>query len=171
MTSKTNRPPAVSSTMDAYLVLHRGSRWTDVFRLAAPHEVILGRSSQNQIVLRSGRASRRHARLFCDSEGWLVEDLASRNGVFVDNTRISPDQPRRLSDGNRLQVAGFELRFTHDLTHWAGPLETTADGQAGSRVDDSDEHCEGHRCVTEGNHDGEYCRDSRPPDIGAWMWV
>jgi Nif-specific regulatory protein len=151
--------------MDAYLVLHRGSRWTDVFRLAAPHEVILGRSSQNQIVLRSGRASRRHARLFCDSEGWLVEDLASRNGVFVDNTQISPNQPRRLSDGDRLQVAGFELRFTHDLTRWAGPLETAADGKPGSRVDDSDEQ------ATQDNIQlsGEFTQDFA--DENDWMDV
>ncbi|WP_044253017.1 sigma-54-dependent Fis family transcriptional regulator [Rhodopirellula sp. SWK7] len=104
--------------MDAYLVLHRGSRWTDVYRLAPPSEVILGRSSENQVVLRSGRASRRHARLACDETSWYIEDLGSRNGVFVNDARI--EQPTRLGEGDRLQVAGFEMRFTHDLAHWSG---------------------------------------------------
>ena len=32
-----------------YLVLQSAGRWSDVFRLSAPTEVILGRSSSNQI--------------------------------------------------------------------------------------------------------------------------
>lgn len=111
--------------MDAYLVLHRGARWTDVYRLGGGDEVVLGRSSQNQIVLRSGRASRRHARLRARPEGWFVEDLASRNGVFVNDGPVDVQHPVRLREGDRLQVAGFEMRFTHDLTRWAGPSATS----------------------------------------------
>ncbi len=112
--------------MDAYLVLHRGARWTDVYRLAGSEEVVLGRSSQNQIVLRSGRASRRHARLSCHPEGWFVEDLASRNGVCVNDSQVDVQHPVRLNEGDRLQVAGFEMRFTHDLTRWAGPTSAAS---------------------------------------------
>lgn len=46
----------------------------------------------------------------------MVEDLASRNGVLVNHERI--EQPHLLQHGDRLQVAGFEMRFTHDLTQW-----------------------------------------------------
>ncbi|MFG0287742.1 MAG: sigma 54-interacting transcriptional regulator [Rhodopirellula sp. JB044] len=118
--------------MDAYLVLHRGSRWTDVYRLAPPAEVVLGRSSENQVVLRSGKASRRHARLACDETGWFIEDLDSRNGVFVNEARI--DRPTRLSEGDRLQVAGFEMRFAHDLTHWLGDAGGGVSGTDPSRA-------------------------------------
>ncbi len=107
--------------MDAYLVLHRGARWTDVYRLSGSEDAFLGRSSLNQIVLRSGRASRRHARVTRGPEGWSVEDLASRNGVFVNDSRVKAYQLVRLVEGDRLQVAGFEMRFTYDLAHCAGP--------------------------------------------------
>lgn len=114
--------------MDAYLVLHRGARWTDVYRLAGSDEVVLGRSSQNQIVLRSSRASRRHARLVCGPEGWAVEDLASRNGVFVNDSQVGVQSPVQLNEGDRLQVAGFEMRFTRDLASWAGPTSVASVG-------------------------------------------
>ncbi len=117
--------------MDAYLVLHRGTRWTDVYRLAGSEDVFLGRSSQNQIVLRSGRASRRHARISCEPAGWCVEDLASRNGVFVNDVPINGQSPTPLDEGDRLQVAGFEMRFTYDLARWAGP-STAVGEQAGA---------------------------------------
>lgn len=101
---------------NAYLVLHRGSRWTDVYRLKPAEAAILGRSSTNQIVLRSSRASRQHAKIAWGGDsrpGWWVEDLASRNGVIVNGKRI--ECPERLSQGDRLDIAGFELRFTQDL--------------------------------------------------------
>lgn len=123
--------------MDAYLVLHRGARWTDVYRLAGSDEVVLGRSSQNQIVLRSSRASRRHAKLLCGPTGWVVEDLASRNGVFVNDSRVDVPSPVQLNEGDRLQVAGFEMRFTRDLASWAGPTPAAfASGSANSDLED-----------------------------------
>ncbi|TWT75138.1 sigma 54-interacting transcriptional regulator [Allorhodopirellula solitaria] len=117
--------------MDAYLVLHHGARWTDVYRLANSGDVILGRSSQNQIVLRSGRASRQHARVFHQDRGWFVEDLASRNGVFINDSRVNSQHPSKLTEGDRLQVAGFEMRFTHDLARWAGPASTAVSPDGG----------------------------------------
>lgn len=128
--------------MDAYLVLHRGARWTDVYRLAGADDVVLGRSSQNQIVLRSSRASRRHARLTCGPEGWIVEDLASRNGVFVNDSQVDVHCPVRLEEGDRLQVAGFEMRFTRDLASWAGPAPATF-GSGAAEPDAEDGATEG----------------------------
>lgn len=114
---------AAPTDLHAYLVLHRGSRWTDVYRLSPADDVVMGRASSNQIVLRSGRASRRHARVFWGSghtPGWWVEDLASRNGVQLNGQKIV--SPQTLGEGDRLEIAGFELRFTTDLTH--GELNT-----------------------------------------------
>jgi len=119
VTSNPAPPRDDSSRKDAYLVLHRGARWSDVYRLAAPDEVVLGRSSENQVVLRSGRASRRHARLFFRDGDWFAEDLASRNGVFHNNRRL--DAATVLGEGDRLHVAGFDLRFTYDLALGAEP--------------------------------------------------
>lgn len=129
-----NVPPSTGG----YLVLHRGSRWTDVFRLNPPTnpsrssptndagstgEILIGRASSNPIVLKSGRASRRHARVFFQTDpapGWFVEDLASRNGVRVNGRDI--EAPVALREGDRLEIAGFEMSFTHDLARDASTL-------------------------------------------------
>ncbi|TWT97499.1 sigma 54-interacting transcriptional regulator [Neorhodopirellula pilleata] len=125
---------AAPPDLHAYLVLHRGSRWTDVYRLSPADEVVMGRASTNQIILRSGRASRRHARVFWghgQTPGWWVEDLASRNGVQLNGQKI--DSPQTLSEGDRLEIAGFELRFTRDLANGElnsaeSPVDSWQDG-------------------------------------------
>lgn len=108
----------------AYLVLRSSGRWSDVFRLApptgektAPPTAVIGRSSSNQIVLRSERASRRHAAVRWDHDGddpgWIVEDLGSRNGTIVGGKVIQG--PTRLADGDVIEVAGFVISFAHQI--------------------------------------------------------
>lgn len=126
-----NKLTAPSKDGSAYLVLHRGAKWTDVYRLlpeatAGGGDAFLGRASENQIVLRSGRVSRRHARFFWQDEpqgAWLIEDLGSRNGVRLNNSAIQAPTP--LVDGDRIEVAGFEIEFTYDL----GRTSLNAGGQ------------------------------------------
>jgi len=49
--------------------------------------------------------SRRHAELrVCEGAVWLV-DLGSRNGTFVNETRLAPHQPVRLANGAKLRFA------------------------------------------------------------------
>jgi pSer/pThr/pTyr-binding forkhead associated (FHA) protein len=50
--------------------------------------LVLGRSASCQLQLVGGLVSRRHARLAHGAEGLVVEDLGSRNGVFVNQRRI-----------------------------------------------------------------------------------
>ncbi len=129
----------------AYLVLQSAGRWSDVFRLTVPKSqssaspsaagqpvAVIGRSSSNQIVLRSERASRRHAAIRWDAgdqnaddqnafnqnanaanTGWVIEDLGSRNGTMVGGKRI--EGPTRLRDGDVIDVAGFAITFAHQI--------------------------------------------------------
>ena len=46
-------------------------------------EVILGRHPDCGIQLPSNMVSRRHARVFKDGENFVIEDLGSGNGTFV----------------------------------------------------------------------------------------
>ncbi|TWT50297.1 Transcriptional regulatory protein ZraR [Rubripirellula amarantea] len=104
-----------------------------MFRLSPPAQAILGRSSQSQIVLRSERASRQHARIYWhpgdrdgDGAGWMIEDLGSRNGTFVDGTQITA--PTLLTDPVEINVAGFTIRFTHHIN--AAPASEKSEAQA-----------------------------------------
>ena len=48
----------------------------------------IGRSDDNDIVLRDGRVSRHHARIVADGAGFAIEDRGSSNGTFVNGARV-----------------------------------------------------------------------------------
>jgi hypothetical protein len=54
-----------------------------------PAGTIIGRSENCDIVIDSHHVSRRHARVFLNTDGqWFVEDLGSSNGTFVNGERV-----------------------------------------------------------------------------------
>ncbi len=64
----------------------------------------IGRLAQNHLVLRDNRISRRHARIIAEEGAYVIEDLGSRYGVFVNGARA---QRHRLRPGDRISF-GFE---------------------------------------------------------------
>lgn len=76
------------------------------FRLAVVNYV--GRGEDNQVRLNSEEVSQRHAVIMATASGFVVKDLQSRNGTFVNGDRI---QERTLGDGDRIQIGTLELRF------------------------------------------------------------
>ncbi|MEM6470078.1 MAG: sigma 54-interacting transcriptional regulator [Planctomycetota bacterium] len=103
-----------------YLVLHSAGRWSDIFRLTCPAEVILGRSSRNDIAIRSEKASRQHARIWSTRQGWRVEDLGSRNGTRVAGRLI--EGPHLLRDGDEIEIAGYSIQFVRHLQSAQGSV-------------------------------------------------
>jgi pSer/pThr/pTyr-binding forkhead associated (FHA) protein len=51
-------------------------------------ELVIGRSTHCGVSLADRFLSRQHARLFREGDDWLIEDLGSRNGTFVNGRRI-----------------------------------------------------------------------------------
>jgi hypothetical protein len=72
-------------------------------------EVTVGRDGDNEIVLAESTVSRRHARLLRDSQGqFLLTDLGSANGVYINGTRI---QQAILSTGDEIKIGDNYFRF------------------------------------------------------------
>lgn len=97
----------------AYLIIRHGSRWTDVLRLQPGHKVVVGRSSENQVVVRDERVSRKHAEIVEKTGSWIVRDLGSRNGTEVEHAVINGEHP--LCEGETIRVGGCEMTFVSDL--------------------------------------------------------
>jgi serine/threonine protein kinase len=58
--------------------------------------------------------SRQHARLLRAGEGWMIEDLRSTNGTFVNDRRVPPSQPTPLNDGDSVRCGQLVLNFHTD---------------------------------------------------------
>jgi hypothetical protein len=55
--------------------------------------------------------SRSHARLLRYPEGWLLEDLNSTNGTFVNQVQLAPGQPVRIRTGDVIRCGQLPLTF------------------------------------------------------------
>ena len=72
-------------------------------------ETLIGRDKEVHVQLSEAAMSRRHARIVRTGETFLLEDLKSRNGTFVNGNRI---QQRELKVGDQLSVGpNVTLRF------------------------------------------------------------
>jgi hypothetical protein len=74
----------------------------------------LGRAIDNDVVLDSQRVSRYHTQLRWVESGWLVYDLESTNGTWLDGDRITPNKPALLEPESRLRLGDVDLQVRRD---------------------------------------------------------
>ena len=121
---------------NAMLILQRGEgeagrRWP-----LSRQRVIIGRQVDCDIVLADRLVSRRHAQVHWDPEreSYMVEDLQSKNGTFVNGQELS--EPYMLVDGDEIQIAlRFKLAFV-DAGETAPLTFDLSTGQDRLRIDD-----------------------------------
>ncbi len=83
-----------------------GDRWEAP---VTPVPFHIGRLGENQLALRDGRISRRHARIIIEQGAYVIEDLGSRHGLFVNGQRVSRHV---LRQGDRI---GFGFGDSYEL--------------------------------------------------------
>jgi two-component system, cell cycle response regulator len=71
-------------------------------------EVVLGRGADCDVVVDRDSVSRRHARLFREGSAWVVEDLQSTNGSYVNDV---PVQRSPLRDNDFLKIGAAIFKF------------------------------------------------------------
>jgi hypothetical protein len=70
--------------------------------------VVIGRSRECDLRLADTDTSRRHAKIVCEAGRFVLHDLASTNGTFVNGQRI---EQRALEPGDRIQVGANLVTF------------------------------------------------------------
>jgi pSer/pThr/pTyr-binding forkhead associated (FHA) protein len=70
----------------------------------------IGRSSESGLVIRDDYTSTHHARLMLWGGEWVIQDLDSTNGTFLDGKRVSLPTPVPLNIPVRIGTTSFELR-------------------------------------------------------------
>ncbi len=73
-----------------------------------PGRIIVGRSPDNEVYIKSKFVSRHHAQLISDDDGCIIEDLNSTNGVFLGEKQI---KKYRLRDGDVVSLGVHELVY------------------------------------------------------------
>ncbi|HEU0003249.1 MAG TPA: FHA domain-containing protein [Ktedonobacteraceae bacterium] len=80
----------------------------------------IGRAPDNQLPLQDQQASSHHAEIRPDPQGYLLVDMNSRNGTFVNEQRLMPQTPRLLISSDMIRIG--ETRLTYEI---AGADEAT----------------------------------------------
>jgi hypothetical protein len=73
-------------------------------------QLAIGRSSESGLVIRDDYTSTHHARLLLWNEGWVIQDLDSTNGTFLDGSRVSLPTLVPLGAPVTIGTTTFELR-------------------------------------------------------------
>ena len=79
------------------LVMRAGPNPGKAFALSKS-EIVIGRDVNADVVINTAEVSRRHARLHLDSGVYIIEDLGSTNGTFINGQRLNTPIPLRSGD-------------------------------------------------------------------------
>jgi Nif-specific regulatory protein len=90
----------------AQLIVYEPGHVPTALALTTPTGV--GRDLQSDLPLVHHQVSRHHARFEPDGDGWIVRDLGSANGTFVNGVRVDRS---RLSQGDTLDIGPVKLVF------------------------------------------------------------
>ena len=73
-------------------------------------QLTIGRSNESGLVIRDDYTSTHHARLLLWNDGWVIQDLYSTNGTFLDGVRVAVPTPVPLNTPVKIGTTSFELR-------------------------------------------------------------
>jgi len=87
-----------------FLVSHQAK----TIRLNKQQPTTIGREKYNDVVLNDLLVSRQHAVIRWEKDHFLLKDLKSRNGTYLNNDRIEQE---KLNDGDLLKIGAYEFYF------------------------------------------------------------
>jgi hypothetical protein len=91
------------------LVITSGAKAGAEFPLGRD-EITIGRSSDSAIIIRDDYTSTHHARLMLWNGRWMIQDLDSTNGTFLNGSRVTVPTPIPLGATVKVGATTFELR-------------------------------------------------------------
>lgn len=75
-------------------------------------QILIGRGKDCEIQYEQPYVSFHHALLRCEQTQWVLSDLQSRNGVYVNQQRV---KEIKLQCGDVIHIMGLQLVFGHDF--------------------------------------------------------
>src|SRR5437868_423602 len=96
-------------------------------------EVTIGRVQGNDIVLPKGNVSKRHARIVLKDGKFIIVDLKSTNGTYVNGRKIT--SPLVVKDSDKIYIGDFIVGVDEAANaEGDGPSETTTSPPGSDRL-------------------------------------
>ncbi|MCA9277809.1 MAG: SpoIIE family protein phosphatase [Phycisphaeraceae bacterium] len=96
--------------------------------------VLLGRSSASRVRLADRAVSRRHAMISLSGSRWVLTDLQSRSGTYLNSVPIRPNSPVPLAQGDKIEIGTWAFRVEIPQRVRATPHQSDAAGQTTSAL-------------------------------------
>jgi pSer/pThr/pTyr-binding forkhead associated (FHA) protein len=93
------------------------------FPLKVDKQIVIGRSSELDMVLVEDMVSRKHAKIVFSDGKITIEDLGSTNGTFVNGEKV---KQARLKEGDRILIGTSILKLVHQGAEGANVDESMA---------------------------------------------
>ncbi len=93
------------------------------FPLKSDKQIVIGRSSELDMVLVEDMVSRKHAKILVANGAITIEDLGSTNGTFVNGEKV---KQARLKEGDRILIGTSILKLIHQGADAANVDESMA---------------------------------------------
>ena len=101
------------------------------FPLRPNREIIIGRSSDLDMVLVEDMVSRKHAKISTDEHSVSIQDLGSTNGTFVNGEKV---RAIRLKEGDRILVGTSIIKLVTANSEAPVPSSSLTENEARSRM-------------------------------------
>ncbi len=102
--------PARHSRGTPKMLLVTGGNLAGTTITLSEQQITIGRAADATLVLTDDYASTRHARLYPQNGEWIVEDLGSTNGTYLDRQKVTQPTPVPLGVPVRVGKTVLELR-------------------------------------------------------------
>jgi len=109
-----NSSKGIKDSSDSYLKLLNRRESLD-FRVEETYvldkDATMGRADTNDFVIKDPFISGRHMRFYQRDGFHYIEDLNSKNGTYLNGSRIMSGEPMRLRDGDKISAGHVEFLF------------------------------------------------------------
>lgn len=100
--------PATTKTVTRLVITSGPKSGLEIPLGAEP--MTIGRSSESGLVIRDDYTSSHHARLLLWGEQWMIQDLDSTNGTFLNGERVGAPVAVNIGSAIKVGATTFELR-------------------------------------------------------------